>query len=226
MNIKTTPSRIPKVMIPNMIHNTTKCPEQHANPSSFCIPWKSLAEWGRVDLLLMSLIGSWLGAPFSVNTIFGFPRIIIDLWNKSVHVETLSIEIGTDGLFWRTYPWKDLWSKWGVPGMDGTWYIPELDISAIDLARRTVVAPLIIEGGTEAGPVIMWGPRPYKAARGIAGWWWTGQGSPSHVWDKGGIEAVEAAANIGTLWTERMEPLGAIKNCGGATGPISWGWIG
>ena len=110
--------------------------------------------------------------------------------------------------------------------MDGTWYIPELEISAIDLARRTVVAPLIIEGGTEAGPVIMWGPRPYKAARGIAGWWWTGQGSPSHVWDKGGIEAVEAAANIGTLCTERIEPLGAIKNCGGATGPISWGWIG
>lgn len=201
VNIKTTPSRIPNVIIPKIIHKTTKWPEQHANPSSLCIPLKSLAEWGRVERLLMSLMGSWLGAPFSVRTIFGFPRIIID-------------------------PWKDLWSKWGVPGMEGTWYIPEFEISAIERARRTVVAPLIIEGGTEAGPAIMWGPRPYKAARGIAGWWWTGHGSPSHVWDKGGIEAVEAAANIGTLWTERIDPFGAIKNCGGATGPISWGWIG
>ena len=36
MNIKTTPSKIPNVMIPSMIHKTTKCPEQQASPSSFC----------------------------------------------------------------------------------------------------------------------------------------------------------------------------------------------
>ena len=76
----------------------------------------------------------------------------------------------------------------------------------MDRARLTVVAPLMTEGGTEAGPPIIWGPRPYRAARGTACWWWTGQGSPSHVCDMGGMEAAEAAAaNMGTLWTDLME---------------------
>ena len=55
----------------------------------------------------------------------------------------------------------------------------------------------------------------------------------------GGIEAAAAAAaeaSMGTLWTDLMEPLGAMRNCGGAIGdialcipfigPISCGWIG
>ena len=58
----------------------------------------------------------------------------------------------------------------------------------------------------------------------------------------GGIEAAAAAAaeaSMGTLWTDLMEPLGAIRNCGGAMGdialcipcipfmgPISCGWMG
>ena len=101
--------------------------------------------------------------------------------------------------------------------MEGTWYIPEFEISAIDLALRTVVAPEITEGGTEAGPAIIWGPSPYRAARGMAGWWCTGQGSPSQVWDMGGMEAAAAAAeaaeaSMGTLWTDLIEPLGAIRN--------------
>ena len=41
----------------------------------------------------------------------------------------------------------------------------------------------------------------------------------------GGMEGtmLELAASMGTLWTLRMEPLGAMRNCGGAMGPISWG---
>ena len=114
----------------------------------------------------------------------------------------------------------------GVPGILGTWYMPEFDISAMDLARRTVVAPLITEGGTLAGPWTIWGPKPYKAARGIAGWWCTGQGSPSQVWDMGGMEGTELAASMGTLCTLLIDPLGAMRNCGGAMGPISWGCMG
>ena len=194
-------------MIPKMIHKTTKCPEQHPIPvsfrTSFVVMWDP---WGKVDLLpLWSRIGRCEGAPFSAEkTILGLPRIIID-------------------------PWKDLWSICGVPGILGTWYMPEFDISAMDRARRTVVAPLITEGGTLAGPWTIWGPKPYKAARGIADWciaWWcTGQGSPSQVWDMGGMEGTMfwLAANMGTLWTLLMEPLGAMRNCGGAMGPISWG---
>ena len=59
---------------------------------------------GKVDRL-GSRMGKWLGAPFSAMTILGFPRIITD-------------------------PWKDLWSIWGVPGIDGIWYMPEFEISA------------------------------------------------------------------------------------------------
>jgi len=33
-------------------------------------------------------------------------------------------------------------------------------------------------------------------------WWWTGQGSPSHVW-AGGL-------SMGTDWTERMDPVPGI----------------
>ena len=39
-------------------------------------------------------------------------------------------------------PWNDLWSICGVPGMEGTWYMPELEISAMDRALLTVVAPV------------------------------------------------------------------------------------
>ena len=81
-----------------------------------------------------------------------------------------------------------------------------MNLLPMDRARLTVVAPLMTEGGTEAGPPIIWGPRPYRAARGTACWWWTGQGSPSHVCDMGGMEAAEAAAaNMGTLWTDLMK---------------------
>ena len=81
-----------------------------------------------------------------------------------------------------------------------------MNLLPMDRARLTVVAPLMTEGGTEAGPPIIWGPRPYRAARGTACWWWTGQGSPSHVCDMGGMEAADAAAaNMGTLWTDLME---------------------
>ena len=66
-------------MIPRIIQRTTKCPEQHARPSSFRgVMDESLAEpCGKVDLF-GSRMGKWLGAPFSAITILGFPRIIID----------------------------------------------------------------------------------------------------------------------------------------------------
>ena len=53
-------------------------------------------------------------------------------------------------------------------------------------------------------------------------WWCTGQGSPSQV----GAVAAAAAASMGTDWTERMDPLGAMMSCGGAMGPMICGWIG
>ena len=86
-----------------------------------------------------------------------------------------------------------------------------MNLLPMDRARLTVVAPLMTEGGTEAGPPIIWGPRPYRAARGTACWWWTGQGSPSHVCDMGGMEAAEAAAaNMGTLWTDLKMKIGEL----------------
>ena len=65
-------------MIPKMIHNTTKCPEQHPIPVSFRTSLVVMVDpGGKVDLL--SLMGKWEGAPFSAeNTILGLPRIIID----------------------------------------------------------------------------------------------------------------------------------------------------
>ena len=45
-----------------------------------------------------------------------------------------------------------------------------MEISATDLALRTVVAPEMIEGGTELGPMLMAGAfMPYKAAKGMVG---------------------------------------------------------
>ena len=94
----------------------------------------------------------------------------------------------------------------------------------------TVVAPEMMEGGTDDGPIEMAPngppPIPYSAAKGIgcACWWWTGQGSPSQVCDIGGAAAA-AVASIGTDCTDRIEPLGAIKSWGGAIGPIICGWI-
>ncbi len=53
-------------------------------------------------------------------------------------------------------PWKDLWSRCGVPGIDwGGGGYPGFEISAMDRALRTVVAPEIIDGGTEDGPIVM-----------------------------------------------------------------------
>ncbi len=60
----------------------------------------------------------------------------------------------------------------GVPGADAGYPLgyPLLEISATDLARRTVVAPEMIDGGTEEGPIesAEWCPMPYNAASGIA----------------------------------------------------------
>lgn len=53
-------------MMPKIIHKTTKWPEQQAKLSSLRM---SLADMGSVDLL-GSLMGKWLGAPFSASTIF------------------------------------------------------------------------------------------------------------------------------------------------------------
>ncbi len=59
-----------------------------------------------------------------------------------------------------------------TPGADAGYPLgyPLLDISATDLARRTVVAPDMMDGGTDEGPIerAEWWPMPYKAARGIA----------------------------------------------------------
>ncbi len=62
-------------------------------------------------------------------------------------------------------PWKDLESMWGVPGAEAAYPplgYPLLEISATDLALRTVVAPEIIDGGTDDGPIerAVWGPMP------------------------------------------------------------------
>ena len=41
-----------------------------------------------------------------------------------------------------------------------------------------------------------------------------------------GAVAAAAAASMGTDWTERMDPLGAMMSCGGAIGPINCGCSG
>ncbi len=88
-------------------------------------------------------MGRWEGVPFSPRTSLG----------GSVAAR-IRCPCGGGGR-WCTDPWKDFLSKCGVPTPGGaTREKPPLDISATDLARRTVVAPLMTDGGTEEGPAM------------------------------------------------------------------------
>ena len=82
VNFNTMPNKIPKVIIPSMIHITTKCPEQQAKLASFSLPIPplyaepfptppSFGGSGDICLDFDSRIGRCDGAPFSPNTILG-----------------------------------------------------------------------------------------------------------------------------------------------------------
>ena len=140
VNFKMIPSRIPNVTIPRMIQTTTKCPEQQSTDP------ESLSEFfgGSGDRFFGSLIGSVEGAPFSVSTTRVGAAIIVRMVPFGIAM-------------WCMDPWNDLWSMCGVPGGPPVSGNPPFEISATDLALRTVVAPDMTEGGTELGPMEMAG---------------------------------------------------------------------